>query len=94
MKLTVPRRYVQGLIGVEVACGIPANRIIVAGFSQGGAVALLALRESVKLAGVMGLSCYLPMHDAPPVVSPENLDTPVLMCHGTGDPVVSCVRHF
>ena len=81
-------RYVQSLIADEVDSGIPAERIVVSGFSQGGAVALLALREPVKLAGVLGLSCYLPLANAPLIVSPENKATPVLMCHGTADPVV------
>ena len=52
-------------------------------------MALLSLREKAQLAGVVGLSCYLPLAHSPPIVSPENQATPLLMCHGTADPVVS-----
>lgn len=81
-------RYMQNLIAAEVAAGIPAERVLIAGFSQGGALSLLSLRASVKLAGVVGLSCYLPLASAGSIVSPENKSTPLLMCHGTADPVV------
>jgi predicted esterase len=47
-------RYIESLIDAEVASGIPSNRIVVAGFSQGGAVALLMLRSKHKLAGIVG----------------------------------------
>ena len=55
---------------------------------QGGALALLALRYSMKLAGVLALSTYLPMVSSPPLVSKQNIPTPVLMCHGTKDTTV------
>ncbi|GAX75460.1 hypothetical protein CEUSTIGMA_g2903.t1 [Chlamydomonas eustigma] len=82
------QRYVEELISKEVAAGIPSNRVVVAGFSQGGAIALLMLRSHLKLAGVVGLSTYLPLRDQSPVVSEANLHTPVLMCHGDSDMVV------
>lgn len=81
---------IQELVEREIERGIPAERIVLAGFSQGGAVALhLGVRYAHRLAGIMALSTYL--------VGPESLeaerhaanqDTPVLMCHGTFDPMV------
>jgi hypothetical protein len=47
-------RYVEELISGEVASGVPASRIVVGGFSQGGAVALMMLRSNTKLAGIIG----------------------------------------
>lgn len=81
-------RYIQSLIADEVKAGIPAKRVIVCGFSQGGVMALMSLREPVEVGGVLALSSYLPLASAPTVVAPENKDTKVLMCHGTADPVV------
>ena len=73
----------------EVAAGVPRSRIVVAGFSQGAASALMQLRgEGAPLAGVVALSGYLPLaRDGP--VSPANAATPVLMCHGEADAVVA-----
>ncbi|KAI0192840.1 Phospholipase/carboxylesterase/thioesterase [Astrocystis sublimbata] len=86
------RDYVNGLIQDEIDAGIPANRIIVGGFSQGGAMALLTgLTAKVKLGGVVGLSCWLPIDkrfEALVKDSHNNNDTPVLMAHGTADTVV------
>jgi len=72
-----------------VAQGIPSDRIVVAGFSQGGAVALLMLRSDKKLAGVVGLSTYLPLREEEGAISKANEGTPVLQAHGDQDPVVS-----
>lgn len=47
-------RYIEGLVLHEVAAGIPSQRVVIGGFSQGGTVALLMLRSSLKLAGVFG----------------------------------------
>lgn len=47
-------RYLEELIAKEAAAGVPSNKIVVAGFSQGGAVALLMLRSTHKLAGIVG----------------------------------------
>ena len=55
----------------------------------GGAVAVLALRSQHRLAGIVALSAYLPLRKFPPLVSPSNAETPVLMCHGDADPTVS-----
>ena len=76
------------LIEREQERGIAANKIVVAGFSQGGAIALhAALRASDRLAGVMGLSTYLPLRGA---FSDEVTasDLPIFMAHGSLDPVV------
>lgn len=80
----------HGLIEGQVAAGMSPGRIVVGGFSQGGAVALYAaLRFAPRLAGVLALSTYLPLHSRlehePPVADPA---TPILMAHGVEDPVV------
>ena len=74
----------------EVARGIPASRIILAGFSQGGAIALqTGLRYPHKLAGLMALSAYLPlMSKLSQERDPENQHTSIFMGHGTIDNVV------
>jgi len=78
------------LIDSEVAGGIPAERVVLAGFSQGGVVALHAgLRSPRRLAGIIGLSCYLPDADGLAAqLSPANAATPVFFGHGRHDPVV------
>jgi phospholipase/carboxylesterase len=83
-------RVVQQCIEREVAAGIAADRIVVAGFSQGGAIALHAgLRCPQRLAGIMGLSTYLPLPSTvAQEASVENRATPILLCHGSRDPVV------
>jgi phospholipase/carboxylesterase len=81
---------VEALIAREATRGVAANRVILAGFSQGGAIALATgLRRSVPLAGVVALSSYLPMHDrAARLLAPRATTQPVFMAHGTQDPVV------
>jgi phospholipase/carboxylesterase len=83
-------RIVHGYFKRELAAGIPASRIVLAGFSQGGAIALHAgLRYPEKLAGILALSTYLPLTERfAAEVRPERRDTPILMCHGTQDPVL------
>jgi phospholipase/carboxylesterase len=78
------------LIAQETGRKIPSEKIVVAGFSQGGAIALqTGLRYPHKLAGVMALSCYLPCADSLTTeAAPANAKTPVLIAHGTQDPVV------
>jgi phospholipase/carboxylesterase len=78
------------LIAAERAQGIASERIVVAGFSQGGAVALhAALRHPEPLAGILALSCYLPLQAALAAELAEaNRATPILMCHGQQDPVL------
>jgi phospholipase/carboxylesterase len=81
---------VEALIAREESRGIPPSRLLLAGFSQGGAIALGAgLRREAPLAGVIGLSTYLPMHDrAAQVVTAQARTQPLFMAHGTQDPVV------
>lgn len=81
---------VQRYIEQEIAQGIPASKIVIAGFSQGGAIALqTALRHQQRLAGVMALSTYLPLAASLAAeASAANRDVPILMCHGVHDPVV------
>jgi len=83
-------QQVTALIEQQAQRGIPAERIIVAGFSQGGAVALsLGLRQGQPLAGLVALSTYLP----DPANAGQHLvagatTQPVFFAHGSGDPVV------
>jgi phospholipase/carboxylesterase len=81
---------IRELIGREVARGIPTGRIVLAGFSQGGAVSLYtAPRLAEKLAGVMALSCYLPRESSFDAErKPANDTTPIFMAHGLQDGVV------
>jgi phospholipase/carboxylesterase len=80
----------ERLIAGERALGVISARIVVAGFSQGGAVALHgALRHAEPLAGILALSCYLPLQAALAAELAEaNRETPILMCHGQQDPVL------
>lgn len=87
---------VDTLIDREIERGIGASSILLAGFSQGGAIALHnALRSRQRLAGLMALSAYLPL--APTIEDevvndPDAGDTslPVFMAHGTFDPMIAC----
>lgn len=81
---------VRQLIAREGERGIPAHRIVLAGFSQGAAVSLYtAPRFAQGLAGVMALSGYLPGRDSfRDERSPENDATPIFMAHGSGDTVL------
>lgn len=78
------------LIEREMARGVAAHDIVLAGFSQGGAIALqTGLRHPQQLAGVMALSTYLPLAESfAQEAAPANSGTPVFMAHGTHDPVV------
>ena len=82
---------VNELIAAECAKGIKPARIVLAGFSQGGAIALHAgLRHPQRLAGIMALSTYLPIHaGTAEQASPANLDIPIFLAHGSQDPVVT-----
>jgi phospholipase/carboxylesterase len=85
---------VRALIANEVARGIPTERIVLAGFSQGCAMALhTALRLPQKIAGVMALSGYLPLADRfADERDAANATTPIFMAHGSQDPVVVLAR--
>jgi phospholipase/carboxylesterase len=80
----------EGLVAGEVARGIAARRIVVAGFSQGGAIALYAgLRCRERLAGIVALSTYLiDGAGLAAEASEANRDVPIFMAHGLHDPVV------
>jgi phospholipase/carboxylesterase len=80
-------RIVHGYIEDERARGIEPSKIVVAGFSQGGAITLhTGLRYPEKLAGLLALSTYLPLGDkVENEARPERRDTPILMCHGEHD---------
>jgi phospholipase/carboxylesterase len=81
---------VQALINQQCRSGIPADRIVLAGFSQGGAIALhSALRHPAPLAGVVALSTYLPLAERlEREADPANRSIPILMVHGTDDGVI------
>jgi len=81
---------VEKLIQRERDAGVPANAIVLAGFSQGGAIALhAALRHREALAGVMALSTYLPLRGTLAAeAAVANQGIPILMCHGSYDPVL------
>jgi phospholipase/carboxylesterase len=85
---------IEQLIANEKARGIPAERIILAGFSQGCAMTLqTGLRHPEKLAGLLCLSGYLPIHTTLAAErSPANQTTPIFMAHGTVDPVIPIFR--
>ncbi|MBK7953376.1 MAG: alpha/beta hydrolase [Candidatus Accumulibacter sp.] len=83
-------RQIEALLERENARGIPDARIVLAGFSQGGVIALHAgLRHPRRLAGILALSCYLPMTDTLDAeAQPANRDVPIFMAHGRADPVI------
>jgi len=81
---------IGALVRRERERGIPADRVVLAGFSQGGAMALFAaLRWPERLAGVVALSTYMPLAATlPGEAHPANAGVPVFMAHGTFDPIV------
>ena len=85
---------IEQLIAAEVARGIPASRIVLAGFSQGGAIAFQAgLRHPERLAGIMALSTYLPLAGTvEDERSAANRDLPIFMAHGSRDPMIPMAR--
>ncbi|MDD5333017.1 MAG: carboxylesterase [Rhodoferax sp.] len=85
---------VSALIAHEISRGIPARNIVLAGFSQGCAMALhTGLRFPQRLAGIVALSGYLPLADSLAAErQPANADTPIFMGHGNMDPVVVPAR--
>ncbi|HJV96373.1 MAG TPA: dienelactone hydrolase family protein, partial [Albitalea sp.] len=85
---------VEALIARERERGIPASRIVLAGFSQGCAVTLLTgLRHRERLAGLVGMSGYLPLAASTAAErSTANADVPIFLAHGRQDPVVPLAR--
>ena len=92
--LRASRFLAEALLATERARGVPASRIVVAGFSQGCAMALMTgLRHEARLAGILAMSGYLPL---PEVTARErhavNADVPIFQAHGTGDTVIPLAR--
>ena len=85
---------IEALLARERARGITADRLVLAGFSQGGAMALhTGLRHPERLAGVMALSCSLPLADTlADEAAPANRRVPIFMAHGTYDDVIPLAR--
>ena len=81
---------IDQLIAREIGRGIPADKIILAGFSQGGAIALqTGLRHREALGGIMALSTYLTLEDSLATEATiANANIPILMAHGTQDPLI------
>ena len=87
-------RRIEALIDRERARGVADSSIVLAGFSQGGAMALhTGLRHPARLAGIMALSCFLPLADVVAIeASAANRATPIFMAHGTHDPLIPLAR--
>ncbi len=87
---------VAGLIDAEIASGIAPERIVLAGFSQGGAVVLHAgLRYGKELAGIIALSSFLPLAETLEREKNKiNASIPILLAHGSADPVVPVVLAY
>jgi phospholipase/carboxylesterase len=85
---------IEALIAREHSRGIPSERIVIAGFSQGCAMSLMTgVRHGERLAGIAGLSGYLPLADATAAERADaNRDTPIFLAHGVDDTVVSLAR--
>ena len=82
-------KLIQQLIDQQIAQGIAAEKIILAGFSQGGAMALhIGLRGDYKLAGIMALSTYLPLEKELLLQPASDTSPPIFMAHGQFDSVV------
>jgi phospholipase/carboxylesterase len=84
------QQAIEQLIAREKDRGIESRHVVLAGFSQGGAIALQAgLRHANRLGGIMALSTYLPLQDSLEAErAPANKSTPIFMAHGTQDQVV------
>jgi len=88
------QQLVEDLLAREKSRGMAANRIVLAGFSQGGAIALqTGLRHGERLAGVMALSTYVPLADTlASEANPANRGVPIFMAHGSADPMIAFAR--
>lgn len=88
--ITSAATAIEHLIAAELAKGIPTNKIVLAGFSQGGAIALhTGLRYPARLAGIIGLSTYLPVADhLANEAHTANKNTPIFLGHGDADPII------
>ena len=92
--IRVSQGRIEALIARERARGVSTRRIVLAGFSQGGAIALqTGLRHPERLAGILALSTYLPLAETLGAeANPANRDVPIFMAHGTEDPVIPLQR--
>ncbi|HEY4067446.1 MAG TPA: alpha/beta hydrolase [Burkholderiaceae bacterium] len=92
--LRASQALVEELIAAEVARGIPASRIVLAGFSQGCAMTFMTgLRHGARLGGLLGMSGYLPLAALTGAErSAANADVPIFQAHGTADPVIAIAR--
>lgn len=90
--IAASQSLIAQLIQDEIDHGMPAKKIVLAGFSQGGAMALYTgLRQQQTLGGILGLSCYLPLlHEHADSLHPSNLHTPILITHGSYDTTLPC----
>jgi phospholipase/carboxylesterase len=88
------QQRIEALIAREKARGVSASRLVLAGFSQGGALALhTGLRHPERLAGILALSCFLPLAERVAAeASPANRDVPIFLAHGTHDPLIPLAR--
>jgi phospholipase/carboxylesterase len=87
------QRLIENLVEVERTKGIQAGKIVLAGFSQGGAIALqTALRHAEPLAGVLALSTYLPLAAKLQEAGAANRATPIFMAHGSFDDIIPLRR--
>ena len=86
--------WIEALIAREKARGVAAQHVVLAGFSQGGAMALhTGLRHPERLAGIMALSCFLPQADhVAGEASAANRATPIFFAHGIHDPMIPLAR--
>jgi phospholipase/carboxylesterase len=85
---------IEALIARERERGVVTRRIVLAGFSQGGAIALqTGLRHPERLAGILALSTYLPLAETVAAEAhPTNREVPIFMAHGAEDPVIPLQR--
>lgn len=90
--IAASRDAITKLIENEIHNGVPPNRIVLAGFSQGGAIALhTGIHQPHPIAGILALSCYLPLlHQHTNNVHPMNLAAPIFIAHGTHDMTLPC----
>ena len=84
------KKAITKLIEDEINNGIDPSRIVLGGFSQGGALSLYTgLTGKYKLAGIVALSCWLPLHKSfPGALNSNNAEVPIMQAHGDCDPVV------
>jgi len=92
--LRASQAQIEALIANERARGVKANRIVLAGFSQGCAMTFMAgLRHGERLAGLLGMSGYLPLADLTATErSAANADVPIFQAHGSADPMITMAR--